>query len=260
MAKHAIENGVPLETELSDNARKDAGNSIIDTDKGTNKDNGVDDTRSYYEMIESYNFIKPYIENNSLRAPMGLWREYIALLDILKYKLEKMKKRRRSNSDYYNDRQRKIDLLEKKIREAKSLVQLSEQSLIASFEKEYGTDRSDKFNSFKSNYDILYQKYMHRSHYPFNTTFGMGKQDADENDSWRDRSLTDDRPHRDIFKNQYKDFEKINIKRTLSKKQNNSRHGTADIEAAPEFIILESNFWADPNAEGSTLCLSQNYY
>jgi hypothetical protein len=45
---------------------------------------------------------------------------------------------------------------------------------------------------------------MHRSHYPFNTTFGMGQQDADENDSWLDRSLTDDRPHRDIFTNQYK--------------------------------------------------------
>ena len=239
MAKHAMENGVPLEAEMSDNARKDAANAIKDI--------------SYDEMIESYNLIMPYIENEKLRAPMGLWREHIALLDILKYKLEKMNKRRRSNSDYYNDRQRKIDSLEKKIREATNLVQLSEQSLIASLEKEYGTDSNDKFNSFKSNYDILYQKYMHRSHYPFNTTFGMGKQDADENDSWRDRSLTDDRPHRDIFKNQYKDFEKINIKRTLSKKQNNSRHGTADIEAAPEFNILESNFWADPNEEGSTL-------
>jgi hypothetical protein len=61
----------------------------------------------------------------------------------------------------------------------------------------------------------------------------------------RDRSLTDDRPHRDIFKNQYKDFEKINIKRTQSKKQNNSRHGTKDTEAAPEFNILASNKWDD---------------
>jgi hypothetical protein len=58
---------------------------------------------------------------------------------------------------------------------------------------------------------------MHRSHYPFNETFGMGQQDADENDAWRDRSLTDDRPHRDIFSNRYKDFEKINIKRSQSK-------------------------------------------
>ena len=231
MAKHAMENGVPLEAEMSDSARKDAANAIKDI--------------SYDEMIESYNLIMPYIENEKLRAPMGLWREHIALLDILKYKLEKMNKRRRSNSDYYNDRQRKIDSLEKKIREATNLVQLSEQSLIASFEKEYGTDSNDKFNSFKSNYDILYQKYMHRSHYPFNTTFGMGKQAADENDSRRDRSLTDDRPHRDIFKNQYKDFEKINIKRAQSKKQNNSRHGTKDTEAAPEFNILASNKWDD---------------
>ena len=239
MAKHAMENGVPLEAEMSDSARKDAANAIKDI--------------SYDEMIESYNLIMPYIENEKLRAPMGLWREHIALLDILKYKLEKMNKRRRSNSDYYNDRQRKIDSLEKKIREATNLVQLSEQSLIASFEKEYGTDSNDQFNSFKSNYDILYQKYMHRSHYPFNTTFGMGKQDADENDSLRDRSLTDDRPHRDIFKNQYKDFEKINIKRAQSKKQNNSRHGTVATVAAPEFNILESNIWIDPNAEDSTL-------
>ena len=247
MAKHAIENGVPLEAKLSDGARKDAADAIVDTDKG----DGVDGTRSYDEMIGSYNFIIPYIQNEKLRPPVGLWREHIALVDIYKYKLKKTTKRRRSNSDYYDDRQRKIDSLEKKIREANTLVQLSEQSLITSFEKEYGTDSNDKFNSFKSNYDILYQKYMHRSHYPFNETFGMGKQDADENDSWRDRSLTDDRPHRDIFKNQYKDFEKTNIKRTQSKKQNNNKH--ADTEAAPEFNILESNFWADPNEEGSTL-------
>jgi hypothetical protein len=92
---------------------------------------------------------------------------------------------------------------------------------------------------------------MHRSHYPFNETFGMGKQDADENDSWRDRSLTDNRPHRDIFSNRYKDFEKINIKRSQSKKQNSNKHSTA--QTAPEFNVLGSNFWADPNKEGSTL-------
>jgi hypothetical protein len=243
MAKHAIENGVSLVEELSDQARKDAANAI--------KKDGVDGTRSYDEMIESYNLIIPYIQNEKLRPPVGLWREHIALVDIYKYKLKKINKRRRSNSDYYDDRQRKIDSLEKKIREAHNLVQLSEQSLMTSFEKEYGTDSNDKFNSFKSNYDILYQKYMHRSHYPFNETFGMGKQDADENDSWRDRSLTDDRPHRDIFSNQYKDFEKINIKRTQSKKQNSNKHSTA--QTAPEFNILVSNIWIDPNAEDSTL-------
>jgi hypothetical protein len=86
---------------------------------------------------------------------------------------------------------------------------------------------------------------MHRSHYPFNETFGMGQQNADENTSVFNRSLTDDRPHRDIFSNQYKDFEKTNIKRTQSKKQNNSKHGDTDTEAAPEFNILKSNKWND---------------
>jgi hypothetical protein len=81
----------------------------------------------------------------------------------------------------------------------------------------------------------------------------MGQQDTDENFKLWNKTVSDDRPRRDIFTVQYKDFEKINIKRTQSKKQNNSRHGTADTEAAPEFNILESNFWADPNEEGSTL-------
>lgn len=81
----------------------------------------------------------------------------------------------------------------------------------------------------------------------------MGYSEAGGTHQANNRSLTDDRPHRDIFKNQYKDLEKTNIKRTQSKKQNNSRHGTADTEAAPEFNILEPNFWADPNKEGSTL-------
>lgn len=71
----------------------------------------------------------------------------------------------------------------------------------------------------------------------------------DENTSIFNRSLTDDRPHRDIFSNQYKDFEKINIKRT----QSDNQGGAEDTEAVPEFNILESNFWADPNKEGSTL-------
>jgi hypothetical protein len=100
MAKHAIENGIPLLEDLSDGARKDAGDAIVDTDKN----DGVDGTRSYDEMIGSYNFIIPYIQNEKLRPPMGLWREHIALVDIYKYKLKKTNDRRRSNSDYYDDR------------------------------------------------------------------------------------------------------------------------------------------------------------
>ena len=44
-------------------------------------------------------------------------------------------------------------------------------------------------------------------------------------------------------------LKKINIKRTLSDNQ----HGAEETEAVPEFNILESNFWADPNIKGSTL-------
>ena len=62
----------------------------------------------------------------------------------------------------------------------------------------------------------------------------MGQQDVDENTSWWDRSLTDDRPHRDIFSNQYKDFEKTNTKIM-----------TSDNEAIPEFNILKSEMWDD---------------
>ena len=44
-------------------------------------------------------------------------------------------------------------------------------------------------------------------------------------------------------------LKKINIKRT----QSDNQHSTEDTEAAPELNILESNFWADPNKEDSTL-------
>jgi hypothetical protein len=157
--------------------------------------------------------------------------------------------RRRSNSDYYDDRQRKIDLLEKKIREANNLVQLSEQSLITSFGKEYGADSNDKFNSFKSNYDILYQKYMHRSHFPFNTgivkgykirdidSIAMAIEEANENFWFWKRSESDNRPHRDLFYNQYKNFEQLNNKKEW--------HGNYEAKVPAEFFPLQSAFWED---------------
>jgi hypothetical protein len=79
----------------------------------------------------------------------------------------------------------------------------------------------------------------------------VGYSEVGENSLGSNRSLTDNRPHRDIFSNRYKDFEKINIKRSQSKKQNSNKHNTA--QRAPEFNVLGSNFWADPNKEGSTL-------
>jgi len=232
MVKYAKESCVPLDAELSDEARKDAGSALIDT----NKNDGADGSRSYDEMMDSYSAIKPYIEDNSLRATMGLWREHIALADIYQFKLTNVKedfKPKARFEDYYAEKKREklqseINYLENQLKQVNTKVSLSEQQLKALFSSE-----SD-FNNFKSHYDILYQKYMHRSHHPFNTTFAMGQQDADENFWIWNKTVSDDRPHRDIFYNKLKDFEKINVSIM-----------TSDNETVPEFNILESNKWDD---------------
>jgi hypothetical protein len=246
MVKHAIENGVSLVEELSDGDRKDAANAIVGTDKNTDKDDGVDGSRSYDEMIGSYDFIKPYIENEKLRAPMGLWREHIALANIYQYKLTEANKEFKDlwdGEDNYYQLQSDIQLLERKLKSVNTKILLSEQQLKILFSSE-----SD-FKNFKSNYEILYQKYMHRSHAPFNTTFGMGKQDADENFWLWNKTLSDDRPHRDIFYNSFKDFEKINIKKTKNSRRSSSGHkghGPKKHQTAPEYKILNSVKWNDP--------------
>jgi hypothetical protein len=232
MVKHAKESCVPLKAELSDEARKDAGSALIDV----NKNDGADCSRSYDDMMESYDAIKPYVEDNSLRAPMGLWREHIALADIYQFKLTDVKENFKPKArfeDHYAEKkqeelQSEINYLDNQLKQVNTKVSLSEQQL-----KDLFSSESD-FNNFKSHYDILYQKYMHRSHHPFNTTFGMGQQDADENFWLWNKTVSDDRPHRDIFYNKLKDFEKINTKLMAS---NN--------EDAPEFNILNSEIWND---------------
>jgi hypothetical protein len=229
MVKHARENGVPLVEELSDKERVNKGNAVKDIDNN-------DDRRSYDEMINSYNAIKPYIENNSLRAPLGLWREHIALADIYQFKLTDVKENFKPKArfeDHYAEKkqeelQSEINYLDNQLKQVNTKVSLSEQQL-----KDLFSCESD-FNNFKSHYDILYQKYMHRSHHPFNTTFGMGQQDVDENFWLWNKTVSDDRPHRDIFYNKLKDFEKINTKLMAS---NN--------EDASEFNILNSEIWND---------------
>lgn len=94
-----------------------------------------------------------------------------------------------------------------------------------------------EFFSFKDNYRILYLNYMHRSHSPFNSTFAMGKQDADENFWLWNKTISDERPHRDIFYNQYKDFEKNNRPRAWS--------GSSKINEPEIFKVLESIKWED---------------
>jgi hypothetical protein len=242
MVKHARENGVPLVEELSDKERVNKGNAVKNIDNN-------DDKRSYDEMINSYNAIKPYIENNSLRAPLGLWREHIALADIYQFKITNIKEDFKPKSrfeDYYAERKREkfqseISYLENQLKQVNTKIILSEQQLKAQFSSE------SNFNNFKSNYDTLYQKYMHRSHSPFNTTFGMGQQDADDNFWIWKKSVSDERPHRDIFYNSLKDFEKLNIRRKNSSVGSHKGHGSQKQQAAPEFNILESNKWNDPS-------------
>jgi hypothetical protein len=115
-------------------------------------------------------------------------------------------------------------------------VALSEHVL----ERNFNSESESEFKDFKVNYDILYQKYMHRSHSPFNSTPFMGKEDADDNFWLWNKTISDERPHRDIFYNQFKDFDTINNK---MKKRVGSRKGNENNPV--EFHPLESELWND---------------
>jgi len=232
MVKFAKENGVLLADKITAQARIDAGNAV----------QGKGKTRSYDEMLSSFTSIRPYVENNALRAPIGLWREHIALADIYQFELDKANKEFKNlwnGDDNYYQLQSDIQRLKRKIKSINTKTSLSEQQL----KKQFSTE--SVFDNFKNNYDILYQKYMHRSHTPFNTVFGMGQQDADENSSIWNRSISDDRPHRDIFYNSYKDFEKINALRKKRVTRPNSHHRMKEQNTSPEYTILNSIRWDD---------------
>jgi hypothetical protein len=229
MIKHATDNRVPLNCTKNDQARRDAGSALKD--------------KEYSEMLACCNIIKPYMENNSLRSPIGLWREHTALSDILLFKLDEANEEFKDlwdDDENYYQLQSEIQTLERKIKSVNIKIELSEQQLKDLF------NNDNEFENFKIYYDILYQNYMHRSHAPFNTVFGMGRQDADENTSFWNRSISDDRPHRDIFYNSFKDFEKINAKRTKPATPKNHKHGAKKQQAAPEYKILNSISWEDP--------------
>lgn len=219
MAKHASENDVPLDADYKDASRR----SISCSDK------------SFADMQTSFNDILPFMLNNDLRRPIGLWREHIALLDIYLIKLEKANAELNSawkGDDDYEQLKSDIYNLEKSLQKIQTKITLNEKALIEEF------NNLEEFNRFKSSYDVLYQKYMHRSHSPFNTTPFMGKEDADENFWLWNKTISDERPHRDIFYNQFKDFEKLNN----SKKRVGSRGST---KPAAEFYPLQSEFWND---------------
>jgi len=221
MAKYANENCVPLDSDYKDASRRSV--SV--------------DNKNFNHMKSSYDKILPYIENNDLRLPIGLWREHIALKDIYLIKLENAKEELDNawaGDDDYDQVKSDLYSLEKDLRDINNKIDLSEEDLL----KLIGNE--EKFNELKLNYDILYQDYMHRSHAPFNETLFMGKEDADENFWLWNKTISDERPHRDIFYNQFKDFDKINEK---LKKRVSNRKGSPNNPV--EFHPLESEFWND---------------
>jgi hypothetical protein len=221
MAKYASENCVPLDSDYNAASRRSV--SV--------------DNKIFNHMKSSYDKILPYIENNDLRPPIGLWREHIALKDIYLIKLENAKEELDNawaGDDDYDQVKSDLYNLEKDLRDINNKIDLSEEDLL----KQIGNE--EKFNELKLNYDILYQNYMHRSHAPFNQTLFMGKEDADENFWLWNKTISDERPHRDIFYNQFKDFDKINEK---IKKRVSNRKGNANYPV--EFHPLESEFWND---------------
>lgn len=215
MAKYASENDVPLDTDYKDSPRR----SVTIANKNFN------------HMKSSYNNIQPYLENNDLRPSIGLWREHIALADIYKHKFKKNLPATKSIGHAgASAKMRQLDI-EKTIKKIDKIIKLSEQQLLALLGNE------QELNQLKSNYDILYKNYMHRSHNPFNSTPFMGKQDADENFFFWNKTMSDERPHRDVFYNQYKDFEKINNRKEW--------HGNYQGKAPTEYYPLQSEFWED---------------
>ena len=130
------------------------------------------------------------------------------------------------------DLNKAVDAVRKsEIKNVDKIIKLSEQQLLALLGNE------QELNQLKSNYDILYKNYMHRSHNQFNSTPFMGKQDADENFFFWNKTMSDERPHRDIFYNQYKDFEKINSRKEW--------HENTQSKVPTEFFPLQSEFWED---------------
>jgi hypothetical protein len=215
MAQYASENDVPLGTDYKDSDRR----------------NVTIANKNFNHMKSSYTDIQPYLEDSDLRPSLGLWREQIALKDIYQHKREKTLPTTKLAGHAGASAKMRLKNIEKTIQIIDDKIKLSEQHLLEVFSTEQA------FFSFKDNYRILYLDYMHRSHSPFNSTFAMGKQDADENFWPWDKTISDERPHRDIFYNQYKDFKKIN-NRILW-------HGNTQGKVPTEFFSLQSEFWED---------------
>jgi hypothetical protein len=233
MADYAIENEVPLISELSDSLRIQSGNSLKD--------------KSLSEVKEGFNNIRRVYKNPRWRPLIGKWCELQALIEIHKEEISRINRIKSSASDYRakSSLQYNIDKEHKTIQNIEELI-----STVIDQMPTVGLD-VNTFQGFKNSYKILDEKYMHRSHFPFNTEIikgfkirdidstAMAIEEADENVWFWKRSVSDNRPHRDIFNNQFKDFEKTNTDRIRPYK------GQVQ-QRPPEFNILKSVKWNDP--------------
>jgi len=228
MADYAIDNEVPLASELSDNLRIQSGNCV--------------QGKSLNEVKKAFNDIRRVYKNSKWRPLLGRWCELQALIGIHKAEIARINrlKSRASDARAKAALQSNIDEEHQTIEEIEELIETVIDQMPS-----VGLD-SSKFRYFKNSFEILDVKYMHRSHFPFNTgvvkglkirdldSIAMGIEEADENFWFWNRSESDNRPHRDLFYNQYKDFEKIN-----------NWHGNSQSHAPAEFCPLQSEFWKD---------------
>lgn len=231
MADYAIDNEVPLTSELSDSLRIQSGNAL--------------QGKSLGEVKEAFNDIRRVYQNSKWRPLLGRWCELKALIEIHKAEIARIHRIKSRASDYRakENLQYSIDKEHQTIEKIKILI----STVIDQMPSVDLT--SSRFEHFKSSFEILDTKYMHRSHFPFNTgvvkgykirdidSIAMGIEEADENFWFWNRSESDNRPHRDIFYNQYKDFEKLNNRKEW--------HGNSQGKVPTEFFPLQSEFWED---------------
>jgi hypothetical protein len=231
MADYAIDNKVPLTSELSDSLRIQSGNALQDKSLG--------------EVKEAFNNIRRVYQNPKWRPLLGRWCELQALIEIHKAEIARINRITSLASNYRTKAalQYNIDNEHKTIEKIEAL-----RKTVIDQMQSVGLN-SSRFQYFKNSFEILDEKYMHRSHFPFNTgivkgykirdidSIAMAIEEANENFWFWNRSESDNRPHRDLFYNQYKNFELLNNRKEW--------HGNNQAKVPTEFFPLQSAFWED---------------
>jgi hypothetical protein len=235
MADYAIDNDVPLMSELSDSLRIQSGNALQDKSLG--------------EVKEAFNDIRRVYQNSKWRPLLGRWCELQALIEIHKAEIARINRITSLASNHRTKAalQYNINKEHKTIEKIEALIKTVTDQM-----QSVGLN-SSRFQYFKNSFEVLDEKYMHRSHFPFNTgivkgykirdidSIAMAIEEANENFWFWKRSESDNRPHRDLFYNQYKNFEQLNNKKEW--------HGNYQAKVPAEFFPLQSAFWEDENRD-----------